>query len=226
MNQMTTHKKTALLVAKKWANAEPVFLDTETTGTDESAEICDLALVDWHGAILMDTLIKPTKPIPPAATAIHGIGNDTVENAPSLATVLPEFLRAISGKLVLIYNAEFDTRIIAQSIWAAMGIGLNPFGFGWFIIPEYKPGIPDHLISGVDLDMAEKAVGKCVMNLFAQFDGTPGKYRGHFKWHKLNAAAAKMGVDIDGDKLHRALYDTVLTRLLFLAMLREGAGDE
>lgn len=46
------------------SNPSVVFLDTETTGLDGNAEIIDIALVDRDGAVLLDTLIRPTRPIP------------------------------------------------------------------------------------------------------------------------------------------------------------------
>lgn len=53
-----------------------IILDTETTGLDNTAEIVEISVINDQGEVLLDTLIKPTKPIPGDATAIHGITNE------------------------------------------------------------------------------------------------------------------------------------------------------
>ncbi|MCP4696335.1 MAG: hypothetical protein GY862_05755, partial [Gammaproteobacteria bacterium] len=48
----------------------PVFLATATTGLDEQAQAVEVAVLAGDGAIIMETLIKPTIPIPDAAAGI------------------------------------------------------------------------------------------------------------------------------------------------------------
>ena len=48
------------------------ILDTETTGLYDDAEIVEISIIDENGGVLLDTLVKPLKPIPAEATAIHG----------------------------------------------------------------------------------------------------------------------------------------------------------
>ena len=66
-------------VALRWLAAQPVFLDTETTGLDNRAEICEIAVLDPEGCTLLDTLVKPRQPIPQAATDVHGISDTDAE---------------------------------------------------------------------------------------------------------------------------------------------------
>ena len=101
--------------ARKWIEQNALILDTETTGLDETAEIIEVSLIDCHGTVLMNTLVRPSQPIPEEASAIHGITNIMVVNAPSWQQIRRHFLELVSGRPVLIYNADYDTRIIRQT---------------------------------------------------------------------------------------------------------------
>jgi DNA polymerase III epsilon subunit-like protein len=90
-------------------------MDTETTGLDPRAEIIEICVMDHSGAILVDTLVKPTRPIPIDATLIHGITNQMVQEAPSWFEVWPLVQAATIGRYIGIYNAEFDLRMVKQS---------------------------------------------------------------------------------------------------------------
>jgi uncharacterized protein YprB with RNaseH-like and TPR domain len=45
-------------ICRAWLNSNPLFLDTETTGLDEHAEIVELAVVDGQGEALNNTLVR------------------------------------------------------------------------------------------------------------------------------------------------------------------------
>jgi DNA polymerase-3 subunit epsilon len=103
-------------LAKDWATAilqrdDWVILDTETTGL-KAPEICQIAIINHQGEPVLDTLVRPTKPIEDDAIKIHGITNQLVEFAPSFSQVYPEILNAITCKEVLIYNASFDIGVL------------------------------------------------------------------------------------------------------------------
>ena len=102
------------------AQPDVIILDTETTGLHEDAEIVQIAVLDAAtGNTLLDTLVRPSTPIPPDASLIHGIGDEHVMAAPIWSEVYPrvaELLKAAT--LVVIYNAEFDERMIWQTCQA------------------------------------------------------------------------------------------------------------
>ncbi len=109
-----------------WARARAadpttIFLDTETTGLGPGAEIIDLAVVDVHGNVLIDTLIAPRSPIPPETTRVHGIVDQDVIGAPAWFEVYPTLAPLLRQRPVVVYNAEFDRRMIANCC-AAGGI--------------------------------------------------------------------------------------------------------
>lgn len=101
-------------IANRWIKKNIVIVDTETTGLDKEAEIIEISIIDCTGAILLNTLIKPSKNIPAEATEIHGITNEMVEDAPSWKEMLPQVLELISHGWVA-YNAKFDARMLEQT---------------------------------------------------------------------------------------------------------------
>ena len=105
----------AVELCQNWLRRKALFLDTETTGLDEQAEVVELAILDHQGRPVWEGLIRPTVPITPTLTAIHGISNEMVADAPTWADVHNEIGEVISGRLIVAYNAEFDRRIIRQT---------------------------------------------------------------------------------------------------------------
>lgn len=169
--------------ANYWLDSNKLFIDTETTGLGDDAEIVEICIIDRNGVIMLNTLIKPTKDIPAEATAIHGITNEMVKHAPTWRDVHGAVAALFCEYRFVIYNADYDTRLITQT--AAL-YGLND-----------------------DFCEALKIYSKCAMQLYAEYRGVPGKYSG-YKWHKLVDAAAHEGVEIGG-KAHRALADCQMT---------------
>lgn len=86
------------------------YLDTETTGLyrKEGAEIVEIALLRDDGEVVINSLVKPKKPIPKNATAIHGITDDMVADAPFFADIRKQVYKILRGQEVVIYNAEYD----------------------------------------------------------------------------------------------------------------------
>lgn len=126
-HRMTRDKIHAISQARAWLKQQPLFLDTETTGLRNFDEIIDLALIDSDGAVLIDTLIRPTTPIDARATAIHGITNEDIVDAPGFDEIIVNLVKLTENRLVLIYNASFDQRLLRQSA-AARRLG-KPFAF-------------------------------------------------------------------------------------------------
>ncbi|SHF38616.1 exonuclease, DNA polymerase III, epsilon subunit family [Seinonella peptonophila] len=115
---LTISQAKAQLQFNEWyGNKEKyVILDTETTGLDTNAEIVDIAVISMSGDVLLHTFVKPIDPIPVDASVIHGITDKMVVNAPSWLDVLPQLYDVIKDKVVLIYNDQFDMRMMFQSL--------------------------------------------------------------------------------------------------------------
>jgi len=93
-----------------------VIVDTETTGLDKAAEVCEISIIDGHtGLTLLDTLIRPTRPISPGAEKVHGISDAMVADAPTWADIHGVVCRLLTGTTVIIYQQEFDLRLMKQS---------------------------------------------------------------------------------------------------------------
>jgi DNA polymerase III subunit epsilon len=94
-----------------------VILDTETTGLNKNDVIIQIAITDLDGNELLNSLVRPTKRkrMSAEATAIHGITMKDLANAPTFAELVPQIRKIVVGKKALIYNAEFDLKLIDQT---------------------------------------------------------------------------------------------------------------
>ncbi len=92
-----------------------LILDTETTGLDGVAEVVEVSIIDLDENVIFDKLIKPKIPLTAELTDIHGISNEMLVDAPTFNEVYEEIRQILNGKIMLIYNANFDFRILNQS---------------------------------------------------------------------------------------------------------------
>lgn len=181
--------------AAKWArlimsDKLVAFLDTETTGLD-MAEICQIAIVDVEGKILLDTLVKPSKPVTDGAYRIHRISNEILQNAPTWKEIQPVLLPIVQNYKIVTYNADFG--------WA---MAQNSSEFA---------GLQDDYFSGFN------GVWECAMEEFAEFYGEWNDYRRSFKWQKLSHAYEVMVREPMPDA-HTALGDAIACRKVVEAM--------
>jgi DNA polymerase-3 subunit epsilon len=106
--------------------------DCETTGTDpERDEIVSLALLRLDAAGnevgRLESLVRPSQPIPPEVTAVHGISDGDVAMAPALVELAPELLALLDGAVFVAHNASFDLAMLQHGL-AAAGIVYEPSG--------------------------------------------------------------------------------------------------
>lgn len=94
---------------------QPVFMDTETTGLNNRAEIVEICLIDHDGSILLESLVRPRKPIPLEAVRLHGITDEMTSTAPAWLQLWPQVEAILRGRYLVCYNAEFDLRMMQQS---------------------------------------------------------------------------------------------------------------
>lgn len=99
-----------------WENKNDyVILDTETTGLGYSDKIVEIGIIDLDGNELINTLVNPQMEIPMEATSIHHIWDSDVIDAPLLENIKDNIAAVLNDKKVLIYNSDFDIRILFQS---------------------------------------------------------------------------------------------------------------
>ncbi len=101
--------------AYDWLSLAPLFLDTETTGLDNTAKALEIGLTDATGQVVFETRLKPTVAIGAQAAAVHGISEQALCGAPSWTDVARQLRHAIGDRPVIIFNARFDIRILKQT---------------------------------------------------------------------------------------------------------------
>lgn len=165
---MTSRAKSeAIQQAGEYLAQKPVYLDTETTGLDPTAEILEISIVDHDGSILLDTLVKPRGKIDPGASRIHGITEEMLADAQEWDLVWPQVDSVLKGRYVGIYNLDFDVRMMQQSHqrhWLQWGQSqINFF---------------------------------CIMKLYAKFFGQWNSRQGNYRWQSLDNARRQCGLDM------------------------------
>jgi DNA polymerase-3 subunit epsilon len=100
------------------ARADFVILDTETTGFSHTSEVIQISIIDPQGQPLLDTLVKPLGEIGAEAAAVNGLTIEKCAGAPTWAEIYPKFCEVVTGKTVVIFNRNFDLRIIKQTVRA------------------------------------------------------------------------------------------------------------
>lgn len=170
-----------------------VILDTETTGLDSSARIVEISLIDAEsGLTLYSGLVNPMIQIPAEATAIHGITNADVADKPTFDVVWNEIKGYLFEQHVIVYNFDYDFRLVKQS--------LSDF--------DYPLANLAHFFGG----------GLCAMLWYAKFYAEINPYFNNYKWQSLTNACRQQGIDISDLTAHRALADCEMTRRLIHAV--------
>lgn len=169
--------------ARQVVELNPIFLDTETTGVGLYDLVIEVGIVDLDGNILYNNLINPGRSIPQESSRVHGITDEMVADAPFLKDVWSEIEAVLRDRAIGIYNAEFDYRLMKQSVDNA--------GLPWSI--QHNQTF-------------------CVMNMFAAWYGEWNRRANNFRSQKLEFAGKFCGIDlpnnhhaIDDAKLTAAL---------------------
>jgi DNA polymerase-3 subunit epsilon len=93
-----------------------VALDLETTGLSPDRDrITEIGAVKVRGGEVLGelrTFVHPGAPIPPAITALTGITDAMVRDAPTIGAVLPTVLRFLDGCVFVAHNARFDVSFL------------------------------------------------------------------------------------------------------------------
>ena len=155
-----------------------LVLDTETTGMGPRAEICELAIVNRTGEVVVDELLCPRTRISADARRIHGIKNADVKEKPRCDVFIGATLSQVlndSDVPIAIWNSEFDLRLLDQS---------TDRGTAW---------------------RSRKNVF-CIMTIYAHYYGKWSDYHQSFTWQSMDKASRQCRLVWDG-KSHRALPD-------------------
>jgi|SRR5579859_1157267 len=178
----------AIALAQATIARRPVYLDTETTGLDPWSEIIEIAVLDHDGSPLIDTLIKPAALIPADATRVHGISNRMTAGAPSWKEAWPQVAAALQGRVVAIYNMDYDRRLMRQT----------------------------HRLSGMRWSNP-KAEFFCIMEAYAQFHGQWNPRSGAYRFQRLEEAGRQCGLSLPNSHRARADAELARAVLVYMA---------
>lgn len=162
----------------KWLDRDWLVLDVETTGLDLDAQVIEIGIIDKQGNTLFHSLVKPTMPVPAEATAIHGLQNSDLADAPAWPDIHEQVCNLLAGRLVLAYNALFDLQLMEQTA-AIHGLTVLPVRtecvmelFAWWVGEENAYGsFRWHTLSDaaayldVEFTDAHRALGDCKATL-------------------------------------------------------------
>lgn len=157
--------------ARAWAQemlSQPLghvlILDTETC--DLNGEVIELAVINTLGETRYHSRYCPLTPIQPGAQRVHGLTTEMLAGEACFADEYDLIAGLLGGaKQVLIYNASFDLRCLAETCRLHK---VEP-------IPIQAPRYSDRL-SGQHIH--------CLMQMYAEWYGEPGRYGG-YRWQKL-----------------------------------------
>lgn len=105
-----------------------VIVDFETTGVNPAEdEIIQVGLVlidEDRKTGSFSTLVKPSRPIPPAITRLTGITDDMVGDSPAMEEVIHDLLPFLADRIFVAHNAGFDLGFLQKALTAS---GYSPF---------------------------------------------------------------------------------------------------
>ena len=92
------------------ADPATVLIDTETTTL--YGQIIEIGVLSTDGQVLFDSLVRPTESIPAEATAVHGLREDDLRDAPLLDEVAGALRLVLSERRVVAYNCHYDRTVL------------------------------------------------------------------------------------------------------------------
>lgn len=98
-----------------------IAFDFETTGLYpyRGDTICEIGAVRMRGEEVLGTfgtLVNPLRPISAGASAVNGITNDMVRDAPILERVFPDFMEFLGDAALVAHNAPFDMGFVSAAL--------------------------------------------------------------------------------------------------------------
>ncbi len=119
--------------------SDVLILDTETTGFRNYSEVLQVSIIDTQGTKRFDEYILPKNNIPSDSTKIHGLTLAKLAelDAQPWNAYHDRFTQLTTqASFVLVYNLEFDTRLIQQTC-KFRNVTFEPYS-GRCIMQEYS----------------------------------------------------------------------------------------
>jgi DNA polymerase III epsilon subunit family exonuclease len=97
-----------------------VVVDVETTGgSPATCSLTEVAAARYRGGELLGTyrtFVRPDERIPPFITALTGISDAMVADAPRIGAMLPSFLEFVGGAVLVGHNVRFDKSFLDHAL--------------------------------------------------------------------------------------------------------------
>ena len=156
--------------------ADYIVFDLETTGVspemDDIIEISALKVCGHKVTEEFSTLVNPGRHIPAGATAVNGITDEMVKDAPDIKTALEKFIEFIGDGVLVGHNIHtFDTNFIYDAAWDAFGKGIsNDYIDTLHMARRCLPELSHHRLTDIAehfqiaTEGAHRALADCLMN--------------------------------------------------------------
>lgn len=153
-----------------------VVFDLETTGINQEydaiIEISAVKVKNHEIAEEFSTLVNPGRRIPKAATAVNGITDDMVADAPDITAAMEAFLDFIGDSVLVGHNIHtFDTNFVYDAAVYNLGKELsNDYIDTLYMARQYLPQLSHHKLTdvstyfGIETEGAHRALYDCRMN--------------------------------------------------------------
>lgn len=152
-----------------------VVFDLETTGlspvTDAIIELSALKVKNGKVTETFSSLVNPGRPIPYGATAVNGITDEMVKDAPSILKVLDDFLAFAQNAVLVGHNIHsFDMKFLSAAAQNQGKTITNDYIDTLYLARKCLPQLAHHRL----VDLAEhfrfstkgahRALNDCIMN--------------------------------------------------------------
>jgi len=153
-----------------------VVFDLETTGINQERDaIIEISAIKVQNHEVTDefsTLVNPGRHIPAGATAVNGITDDMVKDAPDIKTAMEDFWDFIGDYVLVGHNIHtFDTNFIYDAALNFLGKELkNDYVDTLYMARRCLPELSHHRLVdvaehfGIQTEGAHRALFDCMMN--------------------------------------------------------------
>lgn len=163
---------------KRWNKyvKDYVVFDLETTGVnperDVIIEISAVRVCDGEVVAEYSTLVNPKRHIPAGATAVNGITDDMVRDAPDIREAIAGFMDFIGDDILVGHNIHtFDMNFAYDAAWRALEKELkNDYIDTLYLSRHCLPELRHHKLTDIseyfhiDTKGAHRALNDCMMN--------------------------------------------------------------
>jgi DNA polymerase-3 subunit epsilon len=135
------------------ADAPVAFVDVETTGGHAGLHrIIDIAVIGATGGRLdfeWQSLVNPGVHVPAGITALTGIDNAMLEDAPPFERIAKELRERLAGRVFVAHNARFDYGFVRRELAGVGDTWHSPMLCTVRLSRALYPGMPRHNLDAV-----------------------------------------------------------------------------